>query len=78
MIKLGTCIFRDEDGQLKTIDVNKVVAVIEVKNPQLKESGNLEMIINCETTENCTEIDKKYIERQLKEITKQMEKGISL
>lgn len=58
---LGTCIFRDMDGELKSIDMDKVVALVEIKN----EENN--MVVNFKTTENCTKEEEIKIVELMKE-----------
>jgi hypothetical protein len=59
----GTCVFKDNDGELKSIDINKVIALVEV-------TTNAEnSIINFKTTKNCSEVDEAKLKEFLKSKT---------
>lgn len=58
---LGTCIFRDVNGELKSIDIDKVVALVEINN----EGNNT--VVNFKTTENCSKKEEAKIVELMKE-----------
>lgn len=59
----GTCVFKDNDGELKSIDINKVIALVEV-------TTNAEnSIINFKTTKNCNKFNELRLTEFLKSKT---------